>query len=156
MAVMEKYSSTLTASDLIDSDLPAVLAGIPVKLGEYQVQAGEELAIGYGPFAGQSDAIGRVYMQFKDDTATPVLEPGLVRLSVWSPQNRPLVVLGEWRTEALNTSATDRTQQLPLSENQVNIREDQKLVLEFISDAADILTKSACTIALDVTRYVVR
>lgn len=153
---MERYSTTLIGADLIDSDSPAVLAGIPVKLGEYQVQAGEEIAIGYGPFVGQESAIGRLFIELKDDSATPAVENGLVRLSVWDPQNRPLIVLGEWRTETTASGATDRTLRIPLPENRVNLTEDQKLVLEFISDADDTLTKAACTVAVDCTRYRVR
>lgn len=152
---IEKYSTTLIGADLIDTDSPAVLAGIPVKLGEYQVQAGEELAIGYGPWAGQESAIGRLYIELKDDEATPTVENGTVRLSVWSPQNRPKRILGEWRTETTASGATDRTLRIPLPENSVNITEDQKLVLEFISDAADTLTKASCTVAIDCTRYVI-
>lgn len=154
--MIEKYSTTLTAADLIDSDSPAVLAGIPVKLGEYQIQAGEEIAIGYGPYAGQESAIGRMFVKLMDDTATAAEETGLVRLSVWDPQNRPLYVLGEWRTETTSSGANDRTLRIPLPEHQVNLTEDQKLVLEFVSDAADSLVKASCVVAIDCTRYRVK
>ncbi|UWG95517.1 hypothetical protein LPY66_11345 [Dehalobacter sp. DCM] len=154
--IKEKYGSTLITTDLIDSASPAVIASVPVKLGEYQVQAGEMIAIGQGSYGSQESAVGRIYMKIYDDTATAVAEPGLVRLSVWSPQNRPLMVLGEWRTEALESGATDRSLRIPLPESNVRITEDKKLVLEFISDADDALDRADCAIALDVTRYTVQ
>jgi hypothetical protein len=153
---LEKYSTTLTQADLMDNDTIAVLAGIPIKLGEYQVQAGEEIAIGFGPFAGQESAIGRIYAEIMDDTATAAEEPGMLRLSVWDPQNRPLIVLGEWRTETLSSGASDRSLRIPLPESNINLTEDQKLVLEFISDASDTVVKASSTIAVDCTRYRVR
>lgn len=153
MPIIEKYNTTLTQADLFDESTISCSAGVPVKIGEYQVQAGEEIAIGYGPFAGQQDAIGRFFAAIYDDTATPAIEPGQVRLSVWDPQNRPILVLWEGRTETTNMGLTDRSQRVPMPEHNVNLTEDQKLILEFISDAADTIVKASSTIALDCTRY---
>jgi len=151
----EFFRSALTASDLIGSDTVAVIAGQFVKLGEYQVPAGEELAIGYGPHTSQESAVGRFYAKIMDDTATAVEEPGVIRLTAYSPQDRPLRVLAEFRTEQANQGENDVTLRIPMPESIYNLREDQKLVLEFKSDASDNVVKASSVIILDVTKYVV-
>jgi hypothetical protein len=152
---MEKFSSAFTASTLIDADTVACVANSIIKLGEYQVPAGEELSIGYEQHSAQDTAVGRAYFDLKDGAGTPAVIPGMIRLTVYSPQNRPLRVLYEWRTEKAGQGASDMTLRIPVPESPYNIREDQKLVLEFIADAAATLTKANCTILLDVTKYVV-
>ena len=151
----EKFASTLIASTLIDAATVAIVTTGFTKCGEYQVPAGEELAIGFGGYGSQADSIGRLYAVMMNGAVPPVLIPGTMRLSVHSPQDRPLRVLGEWRTERATLGATAMEQRIPLPEHPVNLREDQKLVLEMISDAAATLTLANCTINLDVTKYVV-
>lgn len=151
----EVFRSAMTHADLIDSDTVSTIVGQFVKLGEYQVQAGEEVALGYGPHTSQENAVGRTYMLFKDGEATPGEIKGLVRISAYSPQDRPLKVLAEFRTEQTSQGATDVTLRIPNPENVFNLREDQKIVLEFKADAAATLTKANCSVLVDVTKYVV-
>lgn len=149
----EMYRSAFTEADLIDSATVNVIAGQFVKLGEYQVQAGEMISTGYGEQSGQDSAQGRIFMKFQ--TATPTEIKGMVRLQAYSPQDRPIEIIGEWRTELLNTNATDRTKQLPLPEHIVALTEDKKFVLEFKADADAALDKANSTIIMDITRYTV-
>lgn len=149
----EIFRSALTQADLITSATTAVTAGQFVKLGERKIEAGELMAIGYGQESGQNNAQGRIHVLLKNAT---VEIKGTVRLQVYSPQNRPLAILGEWRTEVLSTGAGDRTKQVPLPEHSIWMSEDKKLVLEFMSDTTDsALTKSTSTILIDITEEAV-
>jgi hypothetical protein len=148
-----RYRGTFTKAELISAATVGVVAGAAAVLGKYAVQAGEAIKLGFGNLSGQENAIGRLYMQFKDTTGTPVLLSGTVRLSIWSPQDRPIAIIGEWRTEQLDTVATDRTKQIPMPEDIYKITEDKKVVLEFISDTTATLSKANSTIVMDITRF---
>jgi hypothetical protein len=144
------FRSAFNKDNLISSATVSTVAGTYVKLGEYKVLAGESIAIGYGSQDGQESAQGRVSMQFKDAAA---LVPGTVRLSIMSAQDAPLEILGEFRTESLDTGTTNRGLMIPLPEHPAIATQDKKIVLEIKADAAQTLTKANCTILMDITRY---
>lgn len=148
----ERFRSALTKNDLIAADT-VLTAGTFVKLGERKVEAGELLAVGYGAETGQESAQGRVFMDMK--TAASAAISGTLRLQVYSPQNRPLVILGEWRTETISTGSGDRTKQIPLPESMYWVSEDKKIVLEFNADAAATVAKAQSTILIDTTEETV-
>jgi hypothetical protein len=148
----ERFRSAMTKNDLITADL-ALTAGVFMKLGEYKVQAGELVTIGYGQESGQESAQGRIYMDLK--TSASAVIAGTVRLQAYSPQNRPMVVLGEWRTEVLSQGNGDRTKQVPLPEGLYWLSEDKKLFLEFSADAAATLAKAQSTVLIDTTEETV-
>lgn len=146
------FRSALTQNDLITTATTAVVAGTYNKLGERKIEAGESLSIGFGQQSGQESAQGRIFIDVRDNGVTPGLViNGTVRLQVYSPQNRPLVILGEWRTETLRTGSGDRTKQIPLPEDIYSLTEDKKLVLEYMPDAAQTVGKTNTVILLDTT-----
>jgi hypothetical protein len=148
----ERFRSALTENNLISAATTSVVAGQTIKLGERVVQAGEMITIGYGEQSGQQDAVGRLFVSLKDTTATPVQLQGTVRFSVYSPQNRPLLNLAEFRTETLlYGGANDRSLNVPLPENFTWLSEDKKLVLEFISDTTATLSKTNSDLLMDIT-----
>lgn len=149
----EQFRDVFTQSDLIDSTTVTCAAGVWVKLGEYQVPAGEAVSVGFGPYSGQENAVGRLFVELKDEV--PGVIHGKLRLSMYTPQDRPKKIIGEYRTNILSSNSTDRTKQLPYPEDGLMITEDQKLVLEFLPDTAETLTKANCTILMDVTKFVV-
>jgi hypothetical protein len=128
-------------------------AGIFTRIGKYEVQAGEIVTIGYGQNSGQESAEGRIYVDLED--ATPALIPGTLRISIYSPQDRPLAIIGEYRSETLSTGEDDRTKQVPLPESGLYASEDKKIVLEFKADAAATLKAANTTILMDTTEGVV-
>lgn len=151
---MGQFRSALTQNDLITNATTAVVAGQFNKLGERKIEAGEELSVGYGQQDGQESAQGRIFADIRDNAASPgAVVPGVFRLQVYSPQNRPMFILGEWRTETLSTGSGDRTKQVPLKEDQYLLTEDKKLVLEFMPDAAATIGKVNTKILLDTTEY---
>jgi hypothetical protein len=148
----ERFRSALTQADLISAATVTCTAGVPVQLGHRKIEAGEMIAIGYGQQSGQESAQGRVYMDLRDSSASPgAVMKGLVRLQAYSPQGRPIRILGEWRSEVLATGKDDRTKQVPLPEDIYYLPEDRKLVLEFIADATQTLGKTNSSIYLDTT-----
>lgn len=148
---MEKFQSTLKNVDFGLADV-TVAAGTWSKIGSYVVPAGEELSLGYEKYATLESAIGRIYAKFQ--TSVPAEIVGKIRLSVWSPQDRPLEILYEGVTE--NTAgSTAKNLQMPLPEHAVNIREDQKLVMEFYSAAGASISNANTTLLIDCTKYVV-
>lgn len=146
--INKPFRSSFTKADLMSGDVVCT-AGQYNKLGEYVVPAGLHVGLGFGPDGGQESAQGRLFMDLK--TSAPAAVVGTVRLSVFSPQNRSLVVLDEWRTEAL-VASTDRTKQIPLPFNGIWVSEDKKYVLEFNPDATATVAKAQSTITIDMTR----
>lgn len=153
--LQEIYHSSMTEDELIGSATVAVLAGQAVKLGEYKVQAGEVVMMGYGSKGGLDDAVGRIYANLKDNGATPAEMKGKIRFSVYSPQDRPLKIIHEFDLDIVNDNATDRTKQQPLPATGLFLTEDKKLVLEFISKTAGTLSKANSKILFDTTQGVV-
>lgn len=147
----ERFRSALTKNELVSTTTVSLPAGQFTKVGERKVEAGELLAIGFGQQSGQESAQGRIFMDLKDTTATPVAVVGTVRLQAYSPQNRPLVILGEWHTSTLSSGANDRTKQVPLPEDIYFLSEDKKLVLEVMPDTTVTLSKANTTIIMDTT-----
>lgn len=147
----EIFRSAFTQADLISSATVSTVAGNPIKLGEYVVPAGELVSIGYGSLNGQQNATGRIFIDLQNATV-PV--EGLVRISAFSPQDRPKEILREYRTETLRQSLTDRTKQVPFEEHQLAVSEDKKIVLEFIADVTGIVDKSKSKILMDITKQV--
>lgn len=151
----DNFRSAFTKADLITGDV-ALIQGQFIRLGSYAVQAGELVSPGYAGQSGQDNAQGRLYVDLKDNTATPGASVnGVLRLSIFSPQDRPLEIINEWRTETLRTSATDRTLQIPFPEFDAWVSEDKKIVLEFKADANATLGKVNSTLIMDCTKATV-
>lgn len=148
----EVYRSAKTQADLISGDISCI-AGQYVRLGTYVVKAGEMISVGYGAQSAMNEAQGRYFARL-EDSAGNILS-GTLRLSVYSPLDRPIEIIGEMRTEQLNTDPVDRTKQIPFPEDQAWITRDKKLVLEFCCDTTVTLTKSKSTVLMDTTQAVV-
>jgi len=130
-----------------------VLGGQYVKLGGYTVLAGEEISPGYGQYDSMENAVGRVYAVLKDSTGTEI--KGTYQLVVVSPQNVQLLPLGTWRTEDWNTSASDKTKQIPFARMPVRVTKDKKIELHFMADAGSdgkIVSLDNSDMQMDVTR----
>jgi hypothetical protein len=152
---MQTFRSAFTKAELISGDV-AVVTGQYNKLGEYKVEAGETITVGYGGQGGMDNAVGRIYGAIMNNAAAPGVEmKGKIRLSIHSPQNRPLKIITEFRTELLNTNASDRTKQTPLPEHVEVLTEDKKLVLEFLPDAGGTVGKANSSLIFDITQGVV-
>jgi hypothetical protein len=151
--IKEQYRSSMSEQELITSATVSVLANQPVKLGEYKVQAGEMIMLGYETKSGLDDAVGRFYASIKSDTSVEL--KGKLRLSVFSPQDRPIQILSEFDTDIVNDNPSDRTKQTPFPANGIFLSEDKKLVLEFISRTNATVSKANSVMLFDTTQAVV-
>lgn len=145
------FRSAFTEANLISASTVTLVAGQIMRLGEYKVEAGERIGLGYGDQNGQNNAVGRLYASFKDNSTTPVQLHGLVRFSIYSPQNKPLSTLAEYRSETLVHGASDRSLQVPFAEFDEWASEDKRIVLEFISDTSGTLSKANSDLLMDIT-----
>lgn len=146
-----EFRSALTKNDLISGDIVVAVGQYSI-LGKRTIQAGELLSIGFGQESGMDSAQGRIFIDIKNNAVSPgaVLD-GTLRLSVYTPQMRYLVNLGEWRTETLRSGAGDRTKQIPLNESVYQLSEDKILCLEFLPDVAGTVGKNNSSVLLDTT-----
>ncbi len=150
-AIIGRYQRTLAHADWWDSALETAAnyitcaAGVWMIIGRYQVKPRQRAHFGYG-IAGQDANQGYMYLALYDDTATnSVIEEGKVRLTLRSYDNFQVVPVGEWRCAQLRGSITDRMSKIALPE-QVQfswVGEDSYLAIEFCSDAADSIVKTA-------------
>lgn len=143
------FRSAWTEKNLVSAATVSVVANQIIRLGEYVVQAGEVIALGYGEQSGQNTAQGRFFADLKSDA--DVVLNGTVRLSIYSPQNKPLVTLAEYRTETLASGSADRSLQTPFPVMNDWASEDKKIVLEFISDTTATLSQANSDILMDIT-----
>ena len=148
----EIFRSAFTKADLIKADSTVCVAGNPTIVGEYVVPAGEMVKIGYGTLEGQESATGRIFVDLQLAAGTPA--DGLVRISAFSPQNRPKEIMREYRTEVIRQSETDRTKQVPFAEHDLFVSEDKKIVLEFIADSTVTVDKTKSKVLMDITKQV--
>jgi hypothetical protein len=155
MNLREQYRGAFTKAEMIKAATVALVRGEFIRVGEYNVQAGELISIGYGMLNGQESATGRIFLDLKDSTEVPVQIDGTIRFVIVSPQDRPLEILAEYRSETLRTGTGDRTKQVPFAESDVWISEDKKLVMEVKADETATLSKANSTILFDVTRGVI-
>jgi len=148
-----EFRSKLQKTDFLSTD-KAVIAGVFTKIGEYEVKAGEIIFPGFDELEGQQSARGRIYGKFQN--ATPAEIKGTLRLSIHSPQDQPLKVITELRTEDLNTSASDKTLQTPFPVDWLSgASEDKKIVLEFKSDTSDTIEFDNTSFIMDITRRLI-
>lgn len=152
----EQYRSAFTKAKFGVADTP-VVAGVITKIGSYKVQAGEAISLGYGTNESQEGSPGRFYIDLRDNSAAPGTKiDGIIRFSVWSPQNRPIKILYEVHTAQVRTDAVNRTLQLPFpSSNFPFVTQDKQIVIEFIPDTnsagSGTLSATNSTIMLDMT-----
>lgn len=148
---MSTFRSALITSDFMTGTVTCP-AGIFTRLGARVIQAGELLSLGYGSQSGQQDAQGRIFADVRDNGTAPGLQVnGTFRITAYTPQDRPLVILAEFRTEALNQNSADRTKLLPWPESIYQVSEDKKIVIEFKPDATATISNVNTKMVIDIT-----
>jgi hypothetical protein len=156
LVLKEIYRGSLSEEEMIGAATVTCLKGVPTRLGEYKVQAGQVIALGFGEQSGLDNAIGRIFMDIRDNAASPgAIVKGKVRLAIYTPQDRFQQNLGEWDIDILNDNSTDRTKQTPFPFNKTFLTEDKKLVLELIAKADVTVGKTNSRVLFDTTEGVV-
>lgn len=146
-----KYRSAWTQNNVLYA-APAVVQDQWTEIGQYVIEAGLYYTPGWGFSTSQSDADGRIFVKIMDDTATAVEIAGTIRIVAYTPDDLPIGVLFESRTEALNSSATDRTKQLPFPSLGIELGQDYKYKIFFKADRSDIIDRADCIVLIDITK----
>ncbi|MBI4201587.1 MAG: hypothetical protein HY532_00535 [Chloroflexi bacterium] len=156
------FRKTLQASDFMDIAGPtdvSVFAGKWIELGNgFTIPAAQQIVFGYGK-ASEPQNQGYIYVSLIDDTTGDATqENGLLRFTHADPNRRSRVVVFEMRTEELDGDANDKAKRIPLPEIMDALprslaKEDGLLILEFKSDATDILQPDYCVIRIPATAY---
>lgn len=149
MQALVTYPGTLTQNDLI-TDAVAISASEFTKIGEYQIQDGEAIAIGEGPYTDQMSALGRFY--FDPKTSAPAAINGVVRVEIQNANRRPMGTLLEYHTSQLRTSATDRRQQVPVALRLPAFGPKKRIAVWMKADSAATISKANTTLSLSITR----
>src|SRR4030042_468983 len=112
-----------------DSGSPVCVAATWRRIAYYTVGAQQKLALGQGKLGSPKEEKGYAYGLTKDDTETPVEEPGMYRLYAADPLGS-LEMLGEFRSEQLKAGGADFDRDKALLITEVNeplIRQDSRL-----------------------------
>jgi hypothetical protein len=119
----------------------AVQAGKEYRLMEFKVEAGINYSFGEGFGTNYEDAIGRIFMDIRDNTAAPGAQvSGMVRLLWLKPSKKQGAIIREYHTSKLSSGETDARQQCPFPLQDQNgnwsplVSEDKYLAIEFIPD----------------------
>lgn len=139
-----------TAADINLVDNVALVAGQFNKIGSYTVKAGEVIFLGWENYRDMESAVGRAYAKLQDNVPAEI--KGEWMATIESPQDLPLTVLGNWRSEDMNTDATNKTLQIPFAKMNIGASKDKKIVFYFKPDTAKTITKANCIVNLDITR----
>lgn len=145
------WRSAFKLSDFMSADT-AVVTGQWNKLGQVQINPGQIIALGFGELAGQQDASGRVFIDIRDNTASPgAVFEGTIQLAIYDANDHPLMVLDEYRTEQVRTSSTDRREQIALPFNNVYASQYKKYCLFFKPDVAGTISHTNSKLLMDTT-----
>lgn len=143
----KQMRSAFTQNDLI-VDSTAVVSSGWRKLGEYQVDAGERITVGFGQ-GNQITAEGRIYMLLQSGVDSPIT--GTLRVAYETAQDLPIEVIDEFRTEDL-TGGTSPTDKVVFNEHSTGITEDKKLVLYFKADADATVSLDDSSLNMSITK----
>jgi hypothetical protein len=118
-----------------------------------RVPAQQIKTFGYGGVVGGVDDRAIVYINMKDNSATPVQIEGKVRFEVRDANETTAKVILEERSERLRGSKTDRNLAYRLAEAMVKAREDSYLVITVKPDGAATFSEANSDFVVPVTTY---
>ena len=148
------------ASDLISAATVSLIKDEWKIVGEQVIPADQLVGLGFGGYATQDAAPGRLYVKFMDNSNTPVAIKGQFRIEIQSSNDLPLggrPVLIDYDLATTALGATNRTERLPLPYNNIMLSKDKKYVFKVknTADTAQTLSRANSTVELDITRQLV-
>jgi len=156
------YPATFTQDEVITKGATVVLTNAQyTPIGEYVVKADEFVGLGRGGLIAMNEAIGRLYCEFFDTTATPVaIITGKLRIMLLSSQDMPIggkPVYLDVDLSALTTGKTIPADRFVLPFDNTLLSEDKKFqfLIKNTSGANVTLSKANSKVLLDVTRALV-
>lgn len=149
------------AADFMTALAIVTAAGGFQRLGAKKIDAGIGYNLGWGATASQSDADGRIFMDIRDNAASPGAETqGDIRIDVHDPTDHVIETLCDFRTEQLRTVLADRTKQIafaavraPGAAGVLIIGEDYSFVIKFRPDVDVTVSHLNTKIFMDVGEW---
>lgn len=147
------WRSALTLDDFFAAD-KAVTAGQFNLLGEYTLNPGQVVILGFGTLDGQQDADGRIYVDIKDNSAAPGVNlDGVLQICYYDANDHLMYTMQEYRTETLRTNNSDRTKQIPFPEADKGISAFKSIKIFFKPDATGkTVSATNSSLIMDITR----
>lgn len=162
VTLVNTHKDTLTSGRLTWAGTALVInAGDPAltpyqEIARYTLPAGVAVALGNGHYTAQDSATGRIYMDIRDNTASPgVVQNGTIRIEIQDPTQMPQGVIYEARTEQLRVS-TDPRQQQVFEARPPNIGQNWSFVILLKPDAAFTPGSTNITTLMDITMSTAR
>lgn len=154
------YRGTLNTDDVIGAATVALVKGQYVDIGVLKVKADELVGMGYGNENTQDAAQGRIFIELKDNSGTPVAVDGKFRILMTSSQQMPVgekPVIIDVDLTALSQGSGDRTKQIPFTFNNVMLSRDKEFHFQVCNTAASAqtLVKANSKCLIDITRQLV-
>ena len=128
------FSTTLTKAELLPAD-KTVTAGIPARLGKYDIAVGKLFGWGRGLNLGLKATEGRFYVDVRDTSPAPGAEiDGTLRLIALDQLEQEAFVYFEVRTEQARLGATELSQRVILPALDPIVQQGFSVALVLISD----------------------
>ena len=162
MALNKKYfyRGNWGASDIIGAGTVTLIKDEWKTIGEVIVKADQYIGLGYGGVDTQDSAMGRLYVDLKDNSNTPVAIEGQFRIEIYSSNDMPLggkPVLIDYDLATTALGATVRSERLPMMFNNIMLSEDKKFVFKVKNTAssAQTLSRANSKVEIDITKQLV-
>ena len=152
-----KFRQTLTLGDATSTANGKTLYSDRFNdVWKLRVPAQQKKTFGYGAIQGGVDDRGVLYIDAKDDQATPAQIEGKVRLSLRDANEVQEIVILEERTERLRGSKVDLSQAYRVAEAPVKAKEDSYLVISIKPDTDTVgkFSTSNSDFAIPVTTII--
>lgn len=154
------YRSTLNTADVINAATVTLVKDTYVKVGEVVVAADERIGMGYGSANQQDTSNGRIFVDLKDNSGTPVAISGMFRIEMESSQDMPIgaqPIVIDVDINTINQGAGNRTEQIAFPFENVLLSRDKKFSFYVKNTAASAQTLSQANskCLIDITRQLV-
>ena len=129
-------------------------------IGQVVIPADMLVGLGYGQVGTQDAAMGRLFVDLKDNSGTPAAVTGQFRIEIMSSNDMPLggrPVLIDYDLATTALGLTNRSERLPLPFSDIVLSKDKKFVFKVKNDAASAQTLSRANskIEIDITKQMV-
>ena len=152
MTVGRFFSTVLTKVELMPTDV-AVVARVPIRLGEFAVPLGMVFGWGRGADLGLEDTEGRIFVDIRDSAAAPGgIVQGVIRLVAINALGQEQEVYWEGRTETLRLGAGSMRERAIMPALEPIIPHAFSMAIVFISDVNATLGRINTTILIDARR----
>lgn len=155
----QMYPATFTQDIVCSKGDVALTPHVFTLIGEYAVKADELVGIGRGQFASLNEAIGRVYAEFVDSEANPIIK-GKLRIMLVSSQDIPIgtkPVFLDVDLAQLTVGETTPSERYVLPFDGTLLSKDKKIQFLIMNntDTAVTLDGEASKVLIDMTRALV-